>query len=259
MLGALLTALGSQFAVMLPVGCGSASVPRRLLWPSWSLWRNGSAAATSPCSWPSASVSRASGSYLADRPLRLPASCTLAAGSRRRGSRLDLRCFPSSSRRVFLCRSPRGGARNARAPPPADRIQLGHILRFGTQYWLLVITCVTFYSVIFSFRSRFAIKYLQEAQGMTLAQAGTLNSYVFLAAAFTTPLFGLLLDRVRRNALLLVAGAALPAELSGAGGHLRRCRPLDSPARRQFLVSAGGTGPRSRVTPHPSSWVPRTA
>ncbi len=94
-------------------------------------------------------------------------------------------------------------------PPPPDRIDWSHLLRFPRGYWLLVATCVAFYSVIFPFRSTFAIKYLQEAQGLTLEQASTLNSYVFLAAAFGTPLFGLLLDRVGRNALLLAAGSLL--------------------------------------------------
>jgi MFS family permease len=94
-------------------------------------------------------------------------------------------------------------------PPPPERFDWHHLLKFRTEYWLLVATCVCFYSVIFPFRSTFAIKYLQQAQGLTLAQAGTLNSYVFLAAVVATPLFGLLLDRVGRNALLLVAGSLL--------------------------------------------------
>lgn len=83
------------------------------------------------------------------------------------------------------------------------------MLSFRGEYWLLVATCVTFYSVIFPFRSTFAIKYLQQAQGLSLAQASTLNSYVFLAAVFATPVFGLLLDRTGRNAVLLAVGAAL--------------------------------------------------
>ncbi len=95
------------------------------------------------------------------------------------------------------------------APPPPDRIDWTHLLRFPGGYWLLVGTCVAFYSVIFPFRSTFAIKYLQEAQHMSLEQASTLNSYVFLAAAFGTPVFGLLLDRIGRNAPLLTFGALL--------------------------------------------------
>lgn len=94
-------------------------------------------------------------------------------------------------------------------PPPPDRVDWRHLLSFRREYWLLVAVCITFYSVIFPFRSTFAIKYLQEAQGMTLAAASKLNSYVFLAAVFATPVFGLLLDRTRRNAPLLAAGAVL--------------------------------------------------
>jgi MFS family permease len=99
-------------------------------------------------------------------------------------------------------------------PPPPDRIDWSQVKRFGGGYWLLVLTCVTFYSVIFPFRSTFAIKYLQDAQGMSLEQASTLNSYVFLAAVWATPVFGLLLDRTGRNNVLLVAGSLLlPASL----------------------------------------------
>ena len=52
--------------------------------------------------------------------------------------------------------------------------------------------CVTFYSVIFPFRSTFAIKYFQHAHHLSLQEAGQLNGYVFLAAIFATPAFGLL-------------------------------------------------------------------
>jgi MFS family permease len=96
----------------------------------------------------------------------------------------------------------------ALAPHP-ERFDWRHLWSFRAGYWLLVITCVTFYSVIFPFRSTFAIKYLQQAQGLTLEAASTLNSYVFLAAVFATPAFGLLLDRSGRNALWLCLGAAL--------------------------------------------------
>ena len=102
--------------------------------------------------------------------------------------------------------APRG---TLNVPPPPERIDWRSLGQFPASYWLLVATCVTFYSVIFPFRSTFAIKYLQEAHGLSLDQASTLNSYVFLAAAFATPAFGLLLDRTRRNNLLLVVGSVL--------------------------------------------------
>ena len=107
--------------------------------------------------------------------------------------------------------------------PPSERAHWRHLLSFGREYWLLVCASVAFYSVIFPFRSTFAIKYLQEAQGYTLANASTLNSYIFLAAAFASPLFALLIDRVRRHATLLAAGSLLlPSSFlvlaAGSGG-----------------------------------------
>jgi MFS family permease len=68
---------------------------------------------------------------------------------------------------------------------------------------------VTFYSVIFPFRSTFAIKYFQHAHGMSLQDAGTMNGYVFLAAIFATPAFGLLIDKVGRRALFMAGGTLL--------------------------------------------------
>jgi Na+/melibiose symporter-like transporter len=92
---------------------------------------------------------------------------------------------------------------------PSDRIVWGNVLRFRAEYWLIVGLCVAFYSVIFPFRSTFAIKYLQHAQGLTLDEASTINSYVFLAAMFATPAFGFLVDRIGRHAVLLTIGSLL--------------------------------------------------
>lgn len=93
--------------------------------------------------------------------------------------------------------------------PPGERIDWHNLLRFRPGYWYVVGVCVTFYSVIFPFRSTFAIKYFQQAHGLSLQDAGTINGNVFLAAAFATPLFGLIVDRYGRHALLLVAGSVL--------------------------------------------------
>jgi MFS family permease len=81
--------------------------------------------------------------------------------------------------------------------------------RFGTAYWFLLILCVLWYAVILAFRSTFSIKYFQHAHGLDLATAGAMNSYVFLAAIFTTPAFGWLCDRTGRYAPLLAFGAVL--------------------------------------------------
>ena len=107
---------------------------------------------------------------------------------------------------------------------PSERLDWTGLLRFRREYWLILGLCVAFYSVIFPFRSTFAIKYFQDAHGLSLADAGTINSYVFLAAVFATPLFGWLVGRIGRHADLMVIGA-LPLPLSflllaGAPGDL---------------------------------------
>jgi MFS family permease len=72
-----------------------------------------------------------------------------------------------------------------------------------------VALCVTFYSVIFPFRSTFAIKYFQHAHGLALDAASLMNSHVFLAAIVATPLFGLMVDRFGRRALFMLVGSLL--------------------------------------------------
>ena len=83
-----------------------------------------------------------------------------------------------------------------------DRIVWSDLWRFDRSYWYIVGLCVTFYSVIFPFRSTFAIKYFQHAHGLSLQEAGAMNGYVFLAAIFATPLFGLMVDRVGHRAFV---------------------------------------------------------
>jgi MFS family permease len=94
-------------------------------------------------------------------------------------------------------------------PKPSDRIDWSDVWRFDRSYWYIVGLCVTFYSVIFPFRSTFAIKYFQHAHGLSLQEAGSMNAYVFLAAIFATPAFGLMADRVGRRAALMASGSLL--------------------------------------------------
>ncbi len=94
-------------------------------------------------------------------------------------------------------------------PAPPERIVWGDLVRFDRSYWYLVGLCVTFYSVIFPFRSTFAIKYFQHAHHLPLDVAGQMNSYVFLAAIFATPAFGLLADRIGLRSLLMAGGSFL--------------------------------------------------
>jgi len=96
-------------------------------------------------------------------------------------------------------------------PAAPDRIVWSDLLRFDRSYWYIVGLCVTFYSVIFPFRSTFAIKYFQHAHGLSLQEAGALNSYVFAAAIVFTPLFGLMVDKIGHRAGFMAFGTFLLA------------------------------------------------
>jgi MFS family permease len=91
----------------------------------------------------------------------------------------------------------------------ADKIDLGAILRFSRSYWYILGLNVLFASVFFPFRSTFAIVFFQDAKHQSLAAAGQMNSWVFFAAIFATPVVGLIADRIGHRAALLSFGAAL--------------------------------------------------
>jgi len=96
-------------------------------------------------------------------------------------------------------------------PSPSDHFVWSDLWRFDRSFWYVIGLCVTFYSVIFPFRSTFAIKYFQHAHGVSLQEAGALNGYVFLAAIIATPLFGLMADRFARRAAFMAFGCFLLA------------------------------------------------
>jgi len=92
---------------------------------------------------------------------------------------------------------------------PSPRFSWSEALRFDRSYWYLVGLCVAIYSVLFPFRSTFAIEYYQHAHGLTREAAGALNGWVFLAAIVATPLFGWLFDRTGRRTSALLGGSLL--------------------------------------------------
>src|SRR5688572_4970928 len=104
-------------------------------------------------------------------------------------------------------------ARNYDVPQPSasDKFVWSDLWRFDRSFWYIIGLCVTFYSVIFPFRSTFAIKYFQHAHSVTLQEAGALNGYVFLAAIIATPLFGLMADRLGHRAAFMALGCFLLA------------------------------------------------
>lgn len=92
---------------------------------------------------------------------------------------------------------------------PSDRFVWSDLWRFDRSYWYIVGLCVTFYAVVFPFRSTFAIKYFQHAHRLSLQEAGSMNAYVFLAAIIATPLFGLMADRLGRRSAFMAFGSLM--------------------------------------------------
>jgi MFS family permease len=89
-----------------------------------------------------------------------------------------------------------------------DKLVLSDLVRFDTAYWWVVGLCVAFYSTIFPFRT-FANLYFTEAHGVTNEVAGALKGWLPTFSAIGMPVFGLVVDRIGRRALLMAAGSAL--------------------------------------------------
>jgi MFS family permease len=222
-LGAVLTAASASFVLMaggrLLFGLGAETmiVAVTVAFAQWFVGRNFALFFAL-----NISVSRM-GSYLADRSPSF-ASDLYAQGWQPPlwlSAGFGAMCFAGAVLFWLVDRreAPRG---TLAVPPPPDRIDWGVLLRFRAAYWYVVGLCVTFYAVIFAFRSTFSIKYFQQAHGLDLEAASTLNSYVFLAAVFVTPAFGFLVDRIGRHALLMLVGSALlPLSfvVLGSGSH----------------------------------------
>ena len=95
--------------------------------------------------------------------------------------------------------------------PPVSTMRpvWSEIWKFDLSYWYILGLHVLYAAVFFPFRQTFAIEYLQHAKGLSLQEAGSVNSGVFAAAVFATPLFGLLADRLGHRALMLTLGTLL--------------------------------------------------
>ncbi len=90
-----------------------------------------------------------------------------------------------------------------------EQIKWHQLLNFDLSYWYILALHVLYAAVFFPFRTTYAIEYFQHVKGLTLQQAGVANSWVFFAAIFATPLFGLLADRLGHRAFMLSLGTLL--------------------------------------------------
>jgi MFS family permease len=107
----------------------------------------------------------------------------------------------------WMDRGPQAGARAA--ADVHERVVWRDLLKFDMSYWYILGVHVLYAAVFFPFRQTYAVEYFQHAKGLTRPEAGIANSWVFFAAIFATPFFGLLADRLGHRALMLVFGTLL--------------------------------------------------
>ena len=207
-LGACLTAIGAPFGLMLMgrllFGLGNETLYIALLVGLAQWFHAGGGALAIALFFSMARI----GSYLADKSTSWAAPIYaqgwrpplwLAAGFASLGVVTGL---------IYLAIDTRF-ARQRGAGHSPERFALRDIAAFGRSFWYILWLNVLFASVFFPFRSTFSIQYFQDVKGMTLAEAGTANSYVFAAAILATPLFGLVADRIGRRATMLAFAAGL--------------------------------------------------
>ena len=108
-----------------------------------------------------------------------------------------------------------------------EKVVFADLFKFGLSYWFIVALCITFYSAIFPFQT-FAVKFFIEAHGTSREVGGFLSSLLTLFAMIATPLFGLLVDRVGKRAMLMMLGSMLliPVYLMMAYTHVNLYIPM---------------------------------
>lgn len=108
-----------------------------------------------------------------------------------------------------------------------DKVVFADLFKFGVSYWYIVALCVTFYSAIFPFQT-FAVKFFMEAHGTSREFGGFLSSMLTLFAMIATPLFGIMVDRIGKRALLMMFGSMLliPVYLMMAYSHISLYVPM---------------------------------
>jgi MFS family permease len=90
-----------------------------------------------------------------------------------------------------------------------ERIRWSELFSFDMSFWCILALHVLYAAVFFPFRTTYAIEYFQHVKGLSLHDAGLANSWVFFAAMFATPIFGLAADRLGHRALMLAFGTLL--------------------------------------------------
>lgn len=97
----------------------------------------------------------------------------------------------------------------------ADKIVFRDIFKYPASFWYVSLLCLAFYSLVFPFVA-FSSLFLQKKFGLSPGQAGFYGSFVYMATAIITPLFGLVLDKWGKRATVMLFGSLIivPCHLS---------------------------------------------
>jgi MFS family permease len=128
-----------------------------------------------------------------------------------------------------------------------DRLVWSDLFKFNRSFWYITALCVTFYSIIFPFRS-FAIKFFIETHGAARDFAGQLNSVLPFAAMIATPILIPVFPFLAYTDMTLyvpvtmlgIAFSLIPAIMWPAVAYIVAQNRLGSAYALMFLLQQGG-------------------
>lgn len=89
-----------------------------------------------------------------------------------------------------------------------ENISIKDATNFKSEFWMLSIICVSFYLTIFPFIA-LGSKFFQEKWHYPTTRADAADSVVYIISALLSPFIGLIVDKVGRNLLFLLAAGIL--------------------------------------------------
>ncbi|CAD7932787.1 unnamed protein product [Amoebophrya sp. A120] len=95
-------------------------------------------------------------------------------------------------------------------------VSFQQILELGLPYWLITFCCVTVYISAFPFFQVTSVSYLTESFGFKPTDANFITSIPNLVSAFTSPLFGLFVDKRGKRPLFMICSTVIFMACFGA-------------------------------------------
>jgi len=97
---------------------------------------------------------------------------------------------------------------NRPIPQSDETMRFKDVTNFKSEFWMLTLICVSFYLTIFPFIA-IGSKFFQNKWGYEPDKANATDSVVYLISAITSPMIGLVVDKVGRNLVFLFVASVL--------------------------------------------------